>query len=193
MRLIIVRHGETEDNVAGIVQGQTHGKLTEHGIRQAKEAGILLKEEKIEVVFSSDLDRTRHTAAEIVRFHQIPVHYVKELRERHAGNFQGRHRDEFYADEIASKMPKLSYRPKNGESLGELRKRMESFCEKIEKDYQNKCILLVTHGMVVRCLASIYLNVPLEETVKWNTRNAGILILEIEENKIKKVLDTLFF
>ena len=193
MRLIIVRHGETEDNVAEIVQGQTHGKLTELGIRQAKEAGILLSEEKIEIVFSSDLDRTRHTAAEIVRFHQVPVHYVKELRERHAGDFQGRHRDEFYADENASRMPKLSYRPKNGESLGDLRKRMEGFCEEIKKNYQDKCILLVTHGMVARCLASIYFNVPLEETAKWNTRNAGILILEMNGGETKKVLDTLFF
>ena len=48
MRLIVTRHGETVDNINGIIQGHTQGKLTENGKEQAKKLGERLKNEKIE-------------------------------------------------------------------------------------------------------------------------------------------------
>jgi len=56
-RLIFVRHGETEENKAKIVQGQKHGKLSEEGLEQAKKVAERLKDEKIDFIYSSDLDR----------------------------------------------------------------------------------------------------------------------------------------
>ena len=80
MKLILVRHGETEGNVKQIIQGQTHGKLTKKGIKQAKLLARRLKNEKIDVVFSSDLQRAKNTTKQILNHHcKIPVFYDKLL------------------------------------------------------------------------------------------------------------------
>lgn len=55
MRLILVRHGETKDNDAGILQGQLHGELNKSGIEQAEKVAVRLKNEKIDFIFTSDL------------------------------------------------------------------------------------------------------------------------------------------
>lgn len=60
-RLLLVRHGETVDNVNKIIQGQTHGRLTLNGIEQAHELGRQLRGEHIDVFLSSDLARAVET------------------------------------------------------------------------------------------------------------------------------------
>ena len=55
MKLYIIRHGETEENQAGIMQGHLHGTLTKEGLAQAKEVGIKLKNHKFKHILSSDL------------------------------------------------------------------------------------------------------------------------------------------
>ncbi|MEJ2267962.1 MAG: histidine phosphatase family protein [Nanoarchaeota archaeon] len=83
MKLIIVRHGETEENLKKIWQGHLQGKLTKKGIEQAKKLANRLKDEKLDVIFSSDLDRASDTAKEIAKFHsEVPIYLVEDLRER---------------------------------------------------------------------------------------------------------------
>ena len=65
MRLILTRHGETEDNVKEILQGQAGGKLTAKGIEQAKKLALRLKKEKIDKIYVSDLKRAVDTAKEL--------------------------------------------------------------------------------------------------------------------------------
>ena len=60
-RLLLVRHGETVDNINKIMQGQTHGRLTLNGIEQAHELGRQLRGEHIDVFLSSDLARAVET------------------------------------------------------------------------------------------------------------------------------------
>ncbi len=55
--IYIVRHGETDYNRFGIIQGQLNTKLSELGVEQAKKVGAYLKDIKFDYVFSSDLDR----------------------------------------------------------------------------------------------------------------------------------------
>ena len=83
MRLILTRHGETEENVAGISQGQLlPGKLTDKGIEQAKKLASRLKDEKVDAIYSSDLARSADTAKIIAKYHsKVKFHLAKELRE----------------------------------------------------------------------------------------------------------------
>ena len=67
MKLIIARHGETEENKKGILQGHLPGKLTELGIEQSKKLALRLKNEKIDAIYSSDLARASNTAKEIIK------------------------------------------------------------------------------------------------------------------------------
>ncbi|GBE19836.1 glucosyl-3-phosphoglycerate phosphatase [archaeon BMS3Abin17] len=72
MKLILVRHGETEENKRREIMGQKQGTLSSLGIEQAKKVAQRLKDEKIDYIFSSDLARASDTAKEIHKFHQNP-------------------------------------------------------------------------------------------------------------------------
>ena len=99
MKLIITRHGETEENKADIMQGHLPGRLSLVGRKQAKKVALRLKNEKIDFIFSSDLTRASDTAKEIAKFHpKTPITFVKELRERNLGEFQGKKKNEFHND-----------------------------------------------------------------------------------------------
>ena len=94
MKIIIIRHGETEENKKGIVQGQIPGHLSELGKEQAKKVAKRLSKEKINVIYSSDLDRAKNTAQEIAKFHKKTLFELKqELRERNWGNLQGKRKE----------------------------------------------------------------------------------------------------
>ncbi|ETN43721.1 uncharacterized protein HMPREF1541_02880 [Cyphellophora europaea CBS 101466] len=70
MHLLLIRHGETEHNVAGLLAGATDSKLTNHGILQAQRLGkFIASTRKLQLtqIFSSDLQRAWMTAAEVCK------------------------------------------------------------------------------------------------------------------------------
>jgi broad specificity phosphatase PhoE len=71
MRLILTRHGETEENKLGIVQGHMQGTLSKEGIHQAEKLAERLRKEKIDAIFSSDLKRAVDTSKIILSYHPI--------------------------------------------------------------------------------------------------------------------------
>ena len=66
-KLYLVRHGETMDNAAQIMQGQTPGRLNDVGIQQAKEVARKMANDHIDAFVSSDLYRSMQTCAIIAR------------------------------------------------------------------------------------------------------------------------------
>lgn len=61
IELHLVRHGQTQDNITGTLAGHMPGKLTDAGIKQAKQTGKRLKQAKYNHVYVSDLARTKQT------------------------------------------------------------------------------------------------------------------------------------
>ena len=97
MRLILVRHGETEENIKKLIQGQLQGILTDNGKKQAGELAERLKHEKIDAIYTSDSARAYDTAKEVHKHHtNIPLLLDKRLRERYWGALEGRHQSEKY-------------------------------------------------------------------------------------------------
>lgn len=84
--IYLVRHGETDYNRFGIIQGQLDTNLSELGVEQAKQVGNHLKNVKFDYVFSSDLNRASNTAQEIInancQFSTLIFKTDKLLRER---------------------------------------------------------------------------------------------------------------
>ena len=70
-RLLLVRHGETVDNVNQIMQGQTQGELTQNGVLQAEELARQMTDEQIDVFVSSDLKRSVDTCKIIAQLHHL--------------------------------------------------------------------------------------------------------------------------
>lgn len=89
-RIFIVRHGETNENVEGIIQGQLDTLLNEVGYQQASKTGAALRNESITRVISSPLKRTLDTAQEIATHHPgLVVEKDVRLMERCFGVLQG--------------------------------------------------------------------------------------------------------
>jgi len=192
MRLIIVRHGETEANANGIWQGHRHGRLSKNGIVQVNELARRLKNEKIGVIYSSELRRTAHTTNAVANFHDVPVHHVTALREISLGIHEGKpyHMFTYQTD---AKHIRMGFKPKGGESHADVKRRLKAFTTALYKKHRNDTVLLSTHGIVAKCLVSIYLGTPLDELLGVRARNAGFLILEVKDSRARKIKDELFY
>lgn len=159
--IVAVRHGQTEANRTGILQGQLDVALDELGIRQAEAAAERLKAWQFDAVFSSDLSRAMKTAQSIVKFHpHLNITPTSALREWNLGDLQGKKLEylrrtqpdlmKIFRDEVDRSIP-------NGESAQEFQTRVTDFITQTARQNSARRILLVTHGGVIqrifRCVA----------------------------------------
>ena len=165
--LLLVRHGQTEDNVAQIMQGQTQGRLTAYGRQQAEELAARLAATPIDAFVASDLRRAVDTCAIIARPHALPVATTPLLRERDWGSFTGRY------------IPSLKGEPwpPDIESLDALRERAKAFLAFVRSTYGGQTVLAVGHGIINKAIQSVYFNRPMNEIVKMD--NAEVRTLHL--------------
>ena len=129
-RIIAIRHGETDWNVATRIQGSTDIALNAKGHWQAARVADALREEHIDAVYSSDLSRAFMTASAIAAHHGQAVRTDVGLRERRFGHFEGLSWHEIetqYPDDAVawrSRVP--TFLPSGGESLIMLRERVQA-------------------------------------------------------------------
>ena len=186
MRLIITRHGETEENVAGIIMGHLPGKLSAEGIAQAKKVALRLKCEKIDYIYSSDLARASDTAKEISKFHpKVPIEFVKDLREKYMGEWQGRKKSDLGFSKTTSIAGLF---PKDGEVSEELFNRAKKFLHEVLTKYPDGTVLFVGHNGINKALIAVITN-KLPEDIKLieNLHNTSITIFELDKDKHHKV------
>ena len=89
--LYLVRHGQTDWNKNGLVQGQTDIPLNSTGVEQAQALAKRFQKENIDVIYASDLKRAYGTAEEIAKVKNMKVlKGLRELRERHDRRLRGR-------------------------------------------------------------------------------------------------------
>ncbi len=177
MKLILTRHGETEENKKGILQGQKIGTLSKKGIGQAKKLALRLKGKKIDAVYSSDLVRAKNTAKEILAFHpKVPLHLSKNLRETFLGK---------YAGKKASALD-WANRPKEIESKASMTKRVRKVLDKACKSHPNGIVVFVGHIGINKALERIILNQSLKKIACQS--NASVSVFEIREDKNHKVM-----
>ncbi len=146
MKLLLTRHGQTDWNVAGKIQGMTDTELNETGIKQAKTTKKKLEKENIDIIITSPLKRAKKTAQIIGENRKIPIIEDNGVVERYFGKFEGMTAKEFDFDEIWNY--KLNKQYEDAESVGALFDRVQGFLEKIKKEYEDKTVLVVTHGGV---------------------------------------------
>jgi broad specificity phosphatase PhoE len=87
--LLLVRHGETDWNADGRLQGQTDRPLSDYGRRQAQQLAEELSDEDIEAIYTSDLSRARETAEIAGARLRLPVELDPDLREKDWGTWEG--------------------------------------------------------------------------------------------------------
>ncbi|MBI2640296.1 MAG: class I tRNA ligase family protein [Candidatus Sungbacteria bacterium] len=144
---LIMRHGEAASNVKNIVSCAPDGRfdLTIRGRTGVERAAKKFRKSGIDLIFASDILRTRKTAAIAAKVLGVEkVIFDARLREINTGIFEGQHPREYHKY-FSSRLEKFIKRPPEGETLSEVRSRVLRFLEDIEKKYSGKTILIVSH------------------------------------------------
>jgi len=185
--LILVRHGESEWNRAGRIQGQVNSPLTDLGISQARAisdylSGIFLNQEL--EIYSSPLERAIQTAQIIVKGidHLSSEVIIEErLNDFNLGEISGT----YGWDKVAEIFPQqaqlrlqdpMRFHPSGGESGAEFEARLRSLMEELEGDDTTK--LLVSHGIVNKFIRGIYKNISGKEMINLGESQNTIYCLE---------------
>ncbi|TGO24336.1 hypothetical protein BPAE_0105g00020 [Botrytis paeoniae] len=185
MRLLLIRHGETVDNVANVYAGVTDSALTNHGVLQANRLGTHLAASKFSHIFSSDLQRAIKTA-EAIRASQdndpsLEVTKLELLREQDFGHYEKKPFHERSKDsnktgrEVYSEAHRMDPGFKDVESKESMKRRMETFVNKhlihllyIDEDNLNDpTIAIVAHGIILNHLWRVILR-------RFNPKNVSI-------------------
>ena len=164
MRLWLVRHGETEANVAGLYSGHAPTPLTERGIAQAQSLSGLLRNVPFDNVLCSELERARHTTQLILAERDVPVCVMPELNEMFFGDWEMRHHRDLAREDAENYAVWCNdwqnATPTNGEGFQAFSQRVERFIAQLAdyKDSQN--LLVVSHQGVLSVLVARLLSMP---------------------------------
>lgn len=165
MRFLAIRHGTTSHNKRKIIQSQTiRGVLTAEAKEETKKLAQTLPE-MIDVIYTSDLLRTRQTAEIINAYHAAELVVSTKLREVNLGILAGRTwtdiREEYGSEFVLNYMRQdYDFRPLGGESVHDVRERVLSFLN----DMKGTLPLLVTHGGIIRFLKHHFMKETDERT-----------------------------
>lgn len=176
MKIYAIRHGETDWNKLGKIQGATDIELNENGVNQANEAAKQVEEYGFDLILSSPLKRAAKTA-QIVSGGRIPIYYRDELIERCFGKFEGCTMEEF--DFVGSYNCELNMNEKGMEPVNDLLERISKFLDEVKETYKDKKVLLVTHGGTIRAI-NVYFNGMPENKVLGATFTKNCQIKEYE-------------
>lgn len=155
MKFYIVRHGQTNWNVEGKIQGKTDIELNENGIEQAKKLKEIIKDYNIDLIISSPLKRARKTAEIINEAVKSNIIFDDSLEERGYGLFEGMVRKEINAELVNSGILHNYYinkEYKEIETIQCLCSRVWNLLDSLKQNCKESNILLVTHGGVIRAI-----------------------------------------
>ncbi len=178
-RYFLLRHGknihqtEKKDILYNWPDDTPPCELIEEGIKEVQKAGENLKDKNIDIIFCSDIFRTRQTAglvSEIIGLEKDKIIYDERLRDINWGIFAGKNEKQawdFYNHEL---IKKINLAPPQGESWIECQQRMILVLKEIEAKYENKNILIVSHGDPLWLLEGYLRGLDSKELIINNTR-----------------------
>ena len=156
MKIFVLRHGETEENITGILQGNMDTILNQKGESQALAARDEVSKHDIDLIIASPKKRTIKTAS--LAAPNIPLITDDRLLSRNHGEFEGKRRDEININDYWNFAKNNEY--EKAESVHELYNRIDSLLKEIKEKYKNKKILLVTHSGICRILYYYFNGIP---------------------------------
>ena len=152
-RICIIRHGETDWNVARRIQGHTDISLNETGRAQALAMAFNAAHQRFHAIYSSDLLRAAETAQVLAQREDQVMKLLPQLRERHYGLFQGitaAEGAERYPDAYAHYVARdLDYDFETGESLRRFAERVADGIAWLVRHHSGQTIAAVSHSGVL--------------------------------------------
>ena len=187
--LYVTRHGETEWNTEGRMQGWNDSPLTDLGINQAYWLYDRLKDMNFNAIYSSPAGRAYKTAEILKGERNIEIISHDALKEINLADWEGldqklikeKDEEQFYNFWNA---PHL-YKPQCGEDFLQLQHRITQGINEIVKEHKDETVLIVTHTMTLKALMASLENKPLSRI--WDPpfiKQTSLTIIEIDDDKI---------
>ena len=190
MKLVLVRHGETEWNKLGKFQGHEDIGLNTRGVSQAMETARAVVEWPHSAIYSSPLRRTMEVAEEIGRLSGMPVVQVPGLMELGLGDLEG-----VSGEEMRNGWPEVfaawrddpaTVTMPNGESLVQLEERTWSSLVGLEQTHlqdqpEDEALIIVSHNFAIRTIIGKILGIPLSNFHRLSLSLSSICTVESDQ------------
>jgi broad specificity phosphatase PhoE len=191
IRILLIRHGETDWNLAGRFQGRSDVPLNQKGKDQARALALALRGESLAAIYCSPLARAKETARLIQTYHpSVPLYEEKGLVEMNLGEFEGIEGSrwaEKYADfREAWRNNPASVTMPGGENLQEVQARAMAALQSISKAHPANCTLLVcSHNFVILTILCAALEIPLDRFRELKQGTAAMNVLYLEGSRLR--------
>ncbi len=191
MKIIIVRHAQTDENVGeGLANRESEVLLNEEGVKQAEKLGHHLKGHHISHAYSSPQKRAVHTAEHVLKHHpEVKLSPADELSEQRLGAAIHLSKAAWKEIKKNAKEPFHLFKAEGGESYEELQARVKSFFHELVKRHPNDTVLVVSHGGTLGVLLVHLLEKELnEENYRAHQpKNTEYTIIEIDADGRKEI------
>ena len=187
-RIFLIRHGETEWNASGRLQGNSNVQLSMVGLHQARLLAMHAPFPTADAIYSSDLIRAKATADVLAAQFNLKVQLVPELRETSFGDWEG-HAIKDLAEESADDFEKFFVdpelcRPPHGETFAECQTRVVNAVRKIIADHENQRVIVVSHGAAIRLLLCAALGMPIRKMWAIAQFNMALNVLRVDDGSV---------
>ena len=178
MRIYVIRHGQTNVNLENKINSLNDDDLNETGIMQAKHVREQLKKIDYNLIICSPLTRTKHTA-NLLNYKNSDILYDDRLIERNADILTKMPLDKIDSDDWWNINPKKNYY--TAESVKHVIARVYEFLDDIKNKYNDKNIILVTHGGVSKAISCYFYGIPEDGNLeKYKHNNCEIHQFELK-------------
>lgn len=188
MRLILVRHGQTEWNAGGRYQGQSNVALSDTGRKQAKFLAERFPVKQLDAIYTSDLDRAKETAECVGEKLCVSVYPEEAFRELSFGDWEG-----LTYQEISLRWPeeanKLFTAPDelvipNGETFRELQKRALDKIHLLYEKHIDQTVAVFAHGAINKTILAGLMHIPLHYLWSLRQDNTAVNILRLDDGYV---------
>jgi broad specificity phosphatase PhoE len=192
LRLLIVRHGQTDWNLEGRSQGHTDIELNDRGRCEVQSLAVSLENEPIDIIYSSDLSRAASTVKALAESRRIRLILTKALRERSYGTWEGKTEAEVLSfDEIARRAyhdnPTLL--PSGGSETGiDVFMRATRFLTEVIAEHSSGTVLIATHGAMGCALISVLLGGTPTTADCMRLDNSSVTEVQISERGRRRLI-----
>ena len=182
--LYLIRHGETDHNSSGRMQGWLDVPLNATGLRQAELLARRFRGKRIDAIYASPLVRAAATAQAVADVLGLPVVLDERLREYHMGDWSGRTMEEIQAmtPEFVPHSPHEIPIP-NGESAHEMHARLAPFLQEMLARHDKGRIIAVSHGGTLAMAVAMLLNMPVIRRQPFGFGNTAIAKAEFAHGR----------
>lgn len=189
-KLYLIRHAEAEGNLYRRLHGWYDSLITENGYRQIAALEERFRDIPVDAVYSSDLFRTRTTAAAIYKPKGLTLNTRRALREIHVGEWE----DKSFAEVVHQNPAEFALFNNNdpafcyagSETFSQVRERASEAILAIARKHPGRTVAVFSHGVAIRNALANFLGYSIEETREKvpHGDNTAVALLEIENDKV---------